>query len=111
MVVHRVICSDSVSRSAAMQAVLKQEVNLGDLHAIHDGLDCSTFTVMAKSRNQRQRGNAWCAAPRETSIDKSVSGPPLLEALCRHRAISHSVLQVFSRAFCQVRHIEGGVRD
>ena len=47
-------------------AVIKGYVNVGDLHAIHDGLDCSTFTVLAKSHNQRHPGNAWCGTSKES---------------------------------------------
>ena len=40
--------------------VLLGELELGDLHAIHDGLDCSTFTDLAKSKSQRHVSNAFC---------------------------------------------------
>ena len=52
-------------------AVIKGAVNVGDLHAIHDGLDCSTFTIMAKSINQRHPGNAWCGITKQVHSQPS----------------------------------------
>ena len=39
--------------------VLLGMINVGDLHMIHDGLDCSTFTDLAKSSSQRHPCNAF----------------------------------------------------
>ena len=39
--------------------VISGELNIGDLHAIHDGLDCSTFTDMASASSQRRPENAF----------------------------------------------------
>ena len=41
-------------------AVLTNRVNIGDLHAIHDGLDCTTFTGFAKSKHRRYPQNSFC---------------------------------------------------
>jgi hypothetical protein len=41
-------------------AVLTDRVNIGDLHAIHDGLDCKTFSKIAKSSSQRYTSNSFC---------------------------------------------------
>ena len=38
-------------------AVLEAKLDVGELHAIHDGLDCSTFTGMALSCSQRRSEN------------------------------------------------------
>ena len=40
-------------------AVIKGDVEIGHLHAIHDGLDCSTFCDMAKANSQRWKCNAF----------------------------------------------------
>jgi hypothetical protein len=40
-------------------AVIKEEINVGDLHSIHDGLDCTTFTDMAISNSERTVANAF----------------------------------------------------
>ena len=39
-------------------SVIKGDINVGDLHAIHDGFDCKTFTDMS-SRAVRQISNAF----------------------------------------------------
>ena len=41
-------------------AVLSDKVDLGDLHALHDGLDCTTFGSMARERHKRYPSNAFC---------------------------------------------------
>ena len=40
-------------------AVLGDHINVGDLNAIHDGLDCTTFTDMALSSSQRAQSNHY----------------------------------------------------
>lgn len=40
-------------------AVIDNKINVGSLHAIHDGLDCTTFTDMAVSNSERTAANAF----------------------------------------------------
>jgi len=40
-------------------AVIDNKINVGSLHAIHDGLDCTTFTDMAVSNSERTTANAF----------------------------------------------------
>ena len=40
-------------------AVIDHRINVGELHAIHDGLDCTTFTDMAISESERTSSNAF----------------------------------------------------
>ena len=46
-------------------SVMKLDVNPGNLHAIHDGLDCTTFTDMANSTSERDISNAFFGASKE----------------------------------------------
>ena len=39
--------------------VITKEIDVGNLHAIHDGLDCTTFTDMAVSNSERIAANAF----------------------------------------------------
>ena len=40
-------------------AVIGHKINVGNLHAIHDGFDCTTFTDMAVSVSERRAENAY----------------------------------------------------
>lgn len=45
-------------------AVISEDVDLGVIHAMHDGFDCTTFTYMAKAIHGRDADNAMCGGTR-----------------------------------------------
>ena len=49
-------------------AVLLGEVNLGELHAIHDGFDCTTMTMMATSEHERHTSNFFAGTSEKAFI-------------------------------------------
>ena len=49
-------------------ALLKSVVDVGHLHAIHDGLDCTTFTPMAKSNHERDPENFFAGTSEKAFI-------------------------------------------
>lgn len=44
------------------------QINVGDLHAIHDGLDCTTFTDLAKAKHERRDTNAFAGTSKEAFL-------------------------------------------
>ena len=47
-------------------AVIVGDVDLGELHGLHDGLDCTTFTDIAKSSHHRHSWNAYSGQSKDS---------------------------------------------
>ena len=66
-------------------SVIKGDINVGDLHAIHDGFDCKTFTDMS-SKAVRQISNAFFGVSPEafaTNLRCALAQPHLSRRHCR----------------------------
>lgn len=47
-------------------AVLLRVVDVGILHAIHDGLDCATFSIMQLEKSHREESNSYMGTSAES---------------------------------------------
>ena len=73
-------------------AVIKHDINVGNLHAIHDGLDCTTFTDMAISNSERTTANAFFGtSPQAFATNLRYVGiqPVLASELCSSSILSN----------------------